>query len=60
MEDTFKDQFFQGTKDWAFGDAKKEKADAPDWDKDPWAGGDTFFTDTVQVQPEEKSTFDIF
>jgi hypothetical protein len=29
------------------GDSKKEKGDAPDWDKDPWAGGDTFFTDRV-------------
>lgn len=39
MEDVFKDQFFEGP---AFGDDKQK--DAPDWDQDPWAGGDAFFT----------------
>ena len=43
MEDVFKDQFFEGTKDWAFGEEKKQ-SDVPNWDTDPWAGGDAVFT----------------
>ena len=51
MEEAFKDQFFEGTKDWAFG-GEKAQAEAPDWDKDPWAGGDAFFTNANPPKQE--------